>query len=97
MTDDLKAAIEKYVARWSLGGNHTFYDPKQWQERGEEIGLYADLTLTCEGDLYNILNGYASDSTQLSDDFSRIVNAAGYWWEPGYTWAFHFYKMEGKQ
>lgn len=94
MTDNLRAAIEGYVARWGLGGNHAFYTPKEWQGRGEEVGQYADLTLTCEGDLYGILNGHASDSRQLMDDFSRTVEGAGYWWMQGTTWSVHFYRRE---
>jgi hypothetical protein len=96
MTEELKVAILKYIDRWGLGKDHRFYDPKEWQGRGEEMGQYADLTLTCEGTLNHVLNGYRTDSRHLIDDFNRTVNGTGYWYEWGHAWSIHFYKMEKK-
>jgi hypothetical protein len=92
--DKLKESVEKWIGKWKLGGDSSFYTPKQWQEKGEEIGAYADLTLVCEGSLNHVLNGYASDSNHLIDDFNRVVNEAGYWWEWGFSWSVHFYKKD---
>lgn len=96
-TEKLKSAVVKYLERWSLKGDNHFYSPKEWSARGEEIGVYADLTLTCEGEFNHTINGYMSDSRHLIDDFNRTVNNAGFWWEFGFAWSLHFYRMEGKK
>jgi hypothetical protein len=95
--DKLIETVKGWIGRWKIGGDNHFFTPKEWQKRGEEIGSYADLTLTCEGQLNHILNGYVSDSRHLIDDFSRVVNGTGYYWEWGYAWSVHFYKMEEKK
>jgi hypothetical protein len=95
--DKLKESIQKWIDKWKLNGDNHFYTTKEWQDKGEEIGSYADLTLVCEGNLNYVLNGYSSDSRHLIDDFNRVVNTSGYWWEWGFSWSVHFYKMEEKK
>lgn len=90
----LRETIQNWMNKWDVGGDNKFYTPKGWEKRGEEVGVYADLTLTCEGQLNHILNGHVADARHLTDDFSRVVKGAGYWWEQGYAWSIHFYKID---
>lgn len=92
-TDKLRGVVEDYLRRWGVGGDNHFYTPKEWQDRGEEVGLYADLTLTCEGELNHLLNGYVRDYRGIVADLENSLKKVGYWYELGYAWSVHFYKL----
>jgi hypothetical protein len=67
-----------------------FYTPKEWGDRGEKYGQKSLLTLTFEGELYDIFN-YGSDP----DIYSAMVDICyrhKIYWEQGFAWTAHFYK-----
>jgi hypothetical protein len=92
-TDKLRTVVEEYIKRWDLSGYNRLYTPKEWLDRHEKIGLGADLTLVCEGEFNHLLNGYVRDYRGILGDLEDSLEKIGYWYELGYAWSVHFYKI----
>jgi hypothetical protein len=76
-----------------------YYDPKEWEERGELYGLESELIMTYEGNVMShIMNpGYAANAAnayELHDRFTDKLHAVGFWVEPCTHWYAAFYPTE---
>ena len=68
-----------------------FYTPEQWRDRGETWCLNADLIMTYEGGLYEVINVHYP---ALFDSFFNTIQSIGYWFECGTHWYCGFYPEE---
>ena len=50
------------------------------------------ITMTFEGGLNHILNGYISGWTKVEQEFSDIFEKYGYYYEMGYSWSLSVYE-----
>ena len=66
-----------------------FYTKEEWCARGEPFGNTAEISMTFEGALYEVLN---YDGGDLAEKFYAIAEKHGYMVEMGYAWSAHFYK-----
>lgn len=68
----------------------SFYTPEEWKSRGEPWGDNSVLSITFEGELYNVINeGSYKEVNVLIDRLKEI----GYFGEQGFAWSMHFYPL----
>lgn len=58
-------------------------DPKRYFEYVREPNI---LSMSFEGDLYEVLNGYTYGWTKLEDEFRKIFEKYGLYYELGHSW-----------
>lgn len=58
-------------------------NPKDYFEYVAEPNI---LSMSFEGDLYDVLNGYAYGWTKLEDEFRKIFEKYGLYYELGHAW-----------
>lgn len=51
------------------------------------------LSMSFEGALNHVLNGYVSGWVKLKEEFSNIFKKYGYYYEMGYAWSLSTYKL----
>ena len=51
------------------------------------------ITMTFEGGLYHILNGYTAGWIKLEDEFKNIFEKYGFYSEMGYAWSLAAYEL----
>lgn len=51
------------------------------------------LSMTVEGDLYYILNGYTRGWDKLEEQFSKLFEKYGLYYEMGYAWSLSCYEI----
>lgn len=88
--------------RWSTsdgGGNFCYNerryfedvaDPKDYFEYVNEPNI---LSMSFEGPLYEVLNGYISGWTRLEDQFREIFEKYGLYYELGHAWNLSAYEI----
>ena len=72
------------------------HDAESWRDRGESMGAGAIATITTEDELYEKINFHHGVKAfeEASDRLDAIAGKHGCWWELGYAWSIHFYKVE---
>lgn len=93
MIDKLRKECEKFLSDNDLSIDTRFYTQEEWEARGEPHGNGAPLSLTFEGALYSVLNGYNRAGGKLAEQFYAIAERHGYFVELGFAWSAHFYKI----
>lgn len=66
-------------------------EPKNYFDYVNEPNI---LSMSFEGELYNVLNGYAYGWGKLFDEFRRIFNKYGLYFELGNAWNLTAYEMD---
>lgn len=51
------------------------------------------LSMSFEGSLNHVLNGYVRGWIKLEEEFSKLFNKHGYYYEMGYAWSLSAYKI----
>jgi hypothetical protein len=93
---DLRHAVQRWMEERDLAGYALWYSAPEWQDRSEDYGNDAALTLVIDGTpMYPLLNRTNGADRTLLDQFTRLVEALGYRFELGYSWAAHFYPRPG--
>lgn len=86
----LRAAVDTFMDDRGLRGDARFYSREEWEDRGEDYGRNAYLTLVIDGSpLFELLNYCTNVKTY--DAFDAMVRDTGFWFELGYAWTVHFY------
>jgi hypothetical protein len=91
----LTAALNEWLDKDDslLRGDARLYTKEEWNDRGEEYGKKADLTLTIDGSpLYRALN-YGEPDWSYMEALNALAKRYGYYYEQGYAWTVHFYKV----
>jgi hypothetical protein len=89
MRDELDAFFKK-EGLWDP--SCTWYTKKEWEFRGETVGIGAALTLVAEGPLMNaLMYGNHHKQWTLYNTMNDIAARHGYYPESGSSWSFHFY------
>lgn len=72
--------------------DYHFYTKQEWVKRGEMMFLEADLTLTAEGTLNYLLNGYYEPERGdiIFENLADIAEKYGYSLHQGLSWSWHF-------
>ena len=65
-------------------------DPKNYFEYVREPNI---LSMSFEGVLYDVLNGYVPGWTKLEDEFRKIFNKYGVYYELGNAWNLSCYEI----
>ena len=76
-----------------------YYDPKEWEERGELYGLESELIMAYDGNImFYIMNpGYSENPTnayEMHDRFIGKLHEVGFWVEPCTGWYSAFYPVD---
>ena len=85
---------------WDPDGDPILYfDPKEWEERGELYGLESELIMAYDGNImFYIMNpGYSANPTnayEMHDRFVDKLHAVGFWVEPCTHWYAAFYPVD---
>lgn len=58
-----------------------------------EYGNPNTLSMSFEGPLYDVLNGYCYGWTRLEDEFLKLFEKHGYYYELGYAWSLSAYEI----
>lgn len=71
------------------------YTQEGWAARGESMGDGSVFTLVCEGELYQLLNGYSKPAgdDMTVDKLNEVARKHGFWWDRGFDWSYHFYRL----
>lgn len=86
----LKRDLKKFLAT-AYGAGTKVYTKRDWNDRGEQYGRTADLTLIIEGSpLYAALN-YGEPGWEADTKLRELAAANGYYYELGHAWSVHFY------
>ncbi len=88
-----KASLSEWLIRNELDTDSGFYSPIEWQSRGEEFLLGAEMILVTEGGLHFLLN--YCDAPKL-DEFFDLCESFGYWFEMGHSWSLGFYSEKDR-
>lgn len=51
------------------------------------------LSMSFEGNLFYVLNGYVSDWTKLEQQFAKLFEKHGFYYEMGYAWSLSAYEI----
>ena len=51
------------------------------------------LSMSFEGSLNHVLNGYVRGWVKLEEEFSKLFNKYGYYYEMGYAWSLSAYEI----
>jgi hypothetical protein len=86
----LRLGVHQWLVHHELDGDTSFFTPEEWCARGEEYGTDSKLILAFEGGLFSVMNGYL-DTRDLYDEFDRLVEGFGYFFELGNAWNMGFY------
>ena len=85
------------IWRWAYRHKPTtdfaMYSAESWAARHESVGMKAVFTITCEGAPLRVLY-YDEADTKAKEEFDEIVGKHGFYYEWGYHWSMHFYKLE---
>lgn len=75
--------------------DYHFYTKQEWVKRGETMILDADLTLTAEGTLNYLLNGYykPAQGDIIFENLANIAEKHGYTLHQGWSWSWHFVRQ----
>ena len=65
-------------------------EPKDYFEYVREPNI---LSMSFEGSLYDVLNGYVSGWAKLEDEFRKIFQKYGLYYELGYQWSLSAYEL----
>jgi hypothetical protein len=94
--EGFKSDFDALTARlFDDDGTHVFYSTEEWQERGEQFGRNALLTIVIEeSPWYNVLNGLVDSkaAADASDALEDLMEEHGVWYELGHAWSMHFYE-----
>ena len=76
-----------------------YFDPKEWEERGELYGLESELIMAYDGNImFYIMNpGYSANPTnayKMHDRFINKLHTIGFWVEPCTHWYSAFYPVD---
>ena len=89
-----KKAVEQYLQSRELDHGSSVYTGDEWHARGERYGKGSVVTVTTEGPLGHLLNGYVEEgSEELINDWDRFLKTLGLYWELGYAWSVHLYPI----
>lgn len=69
-----------------------FYEEKNPRDYFEYVNPET-LSMSFEGDLYSVLNAYCPGWTKLEDEFRKLIESFGYYYEMGHAWNLTLYKM----
>ena len=58
-----------------------------------EYGNPETLSMSFEGPLYHVLNAYVSGWTKLENQFAKLFEKYGLYYEMGYSWSLSAYKI----
>lgn len=64
------------------------FNPKDYCEYANP----AMITMTFEGPFYEVMNGYCPGWTVLEEEFSRLINKHGFYYELGHAWSLSLYE-----
>jgi hypothetical protein len=91
----------KAWASWSTWGGETgkkiadnLYEYEKRNPR--DYFEYANpdtLSMSFEGPLNHVLNGYVRGWLKLEEEFSKLFNNYGYYYEMGYAWSLSVYEL----
>lgn len=98
----LKLGITAWLLRNQfLTDDIRFFTRSEWTLRRESVCLNSVLVMTFEGSvLYHILNDTFADramSARLEDEFRRMLEELGYYFELGFAWCLGLYPADGAQ
>lgn len=98
----LKLAITAWLLRNQfLTDDIRFFTRSEWTLRRESVCRNSVLVMTFEGSvLYHILNDTFADramSARLEDEFRRLLEELGYYFELGFAWCLGLYPTDGAQ
>jgi hypothetical protein len=98
----LKIAITAWLLRNQfLTDEIRFFTRSEWTLRRETVCRNCVLTMTFEGSvLYHILNDTFDDralGARLEDEFRRLLEELGFYYELGYAWCLGLYPTGGTQ
>jgi hypothetical protein len=78
-------------------GNKIFEDLYEYNDRNpKDYFEYANpktLSMSFEGSLYYVLNGYADNAWVLEKEFSKLFEKYGLYYEFGYSWSLSAYEI----
>jgi len=88
----VKAELIEWIEKNELEVCH-FYSRHEWEVvKGEDMAKGASLTINIESSpLYTMFN-YGQDS-RLLEELTAILEKHGYYWELGFSWSLHFWKI----
>jgi hypothetical protein len=91
---ELATAITTWLAANEVSHDAHVHSAAAWKKRGETVCFDADLHLTAEGAFYAVFNhpSGAADH-RLVKEFIALIENAGYYYEQGFAWSWHFYRM----
>ena len=90
------------VAQWlvdnELDHDTALYTAGDWAARREPYGEGALFSLTTEGIFNHVINGLVDhpDAVELYQDFGRLLERYGLYWEMGRSWDIHIYPIHPK-
>lgn len=95
---DVKAKLEEWLKDNEVSTDAHIYTNKEWNDRGEEYGKDAVLTIAAEGPFYRMMNHAEHWSDRnLQAKFAKLLEKLNLWYEQGYAWTWHLYpKSEAK-
>lgn len=94
MSERLRVEITALLLRYDpkMTEGVRFFSRIEWNQRGEEFGRDAILTLTYEGNLfYELMNG-GTEGQQLRLDLEILLQGLGYCYEPNINWSLSVYQ-----
>lgn len=94
--DELRTAIRKWLKRARIGGDVGFWTPGYWNERapkGLEISSNDGFVVYAEGTAFNHALAYGDlpGDAKIYQEWEKLLENSGWWWEAMTTWAFHVY------
>ena len=88
---ELQRKVQDWLNYREFTDDTMFWSRERWLARKENMCDDADLHLTTEGNLYELVNG--NDEDDLRGELNKLLERLGYWWEHGYAWSIHFYPL----
>jgi hypothetical protein len=98
------AQLQQRLDDWLVGRDLVdgvrYYAREAWRARGEPYGNDAELTLTLDGaTLYGVVNHTATNAAwafREDDALHKYLEELGYYYELGYAWSLHLYRVKKK-
>ena len=92
--DDIPNAVFAWLKTKKLSFEAKLYTPEAWRARAEKYGSDSLFTITSEGPLNRLINYPDSKAdVKLINSFEKYLEKLGIYYELGYAWSFHFYRV----
>lgn len=92
--EDVPNAVMAWLKKKKLAFGASYYTAERWKERAEKYGQGSLFTITSEGPLNHLIN-YPESKADVKrlEEFEKFLESLGVYYELGYAWSVHFYRM----